>query len=282
MEFLGKDKEKIKLSLIDNQEANLLNVSNSDELTILWFLEDDNQLKIDGQLYHFNKNQVVSFTGLHKIEATAINKVNFLRFNRSFFCVIEHDSEIGCKGILFFGASKVPVMNITALELDVFETVWKMFTIEMKAIDKLQMEMLQMMLKRYLILCTRLYKQQHHLLAIEASSMDIIREFNYLVENYFKTKHTVAEYADLLNKSPKTLSNLFAKLGSKSPLQFIQERRILEAKRLLRYSDKSIKEIAYELGYEDIQTFSRFFKNNEGLSPSEFKEKPLSGIIATL
>jgi AraC-like DNA-binding protein len=143
------------------------------------------------------------------------------------------------------------------------------------------MEMLQMMLKRYLILCTRLYKQQHHLLAIEASSMDIIREFNYLVENHFKTKHTVAEYADLLNKSPKTLSNLFAKLGSKSPLSFIQDRKMLEAKRMLRYSDKAVKEIAYELGYEDIQTFSRFFKNNEGLSPSEFKEKPLSGKIAT-
>jgi AraC-like DNA-binding protein len=52
----------------------------------------------------------------------------------------------------------------------------------------------------------------------------------------------------MLNKSPKTLSNLFKKYNEKSPLQIIQDRTILEARRLLRYSDKSIKEIAYEIG----------------------------------
>jgi AraC-like DNA-binding protein len=76
----------------------------------------------------------------------------------------------------------------------------------------------------------------------------------------------------MLNKSPKTLSNLFKKYNEKSPLQVIQNRTILEARRLLRYSDKSIKEIAYEIGYEDIQSFSRFFKKVEGISPSDFKK----------
>jgi len=47
---------------------------------------------------------------------------------------------------------------------------------------------------------------------------------------------------------------------------------MLEAKRLLIYTTKQIKEIAYEVGFEDIQTFSRFFKRNEGISPSEYKE----------
>jgi AraC-like DNA-binding protein len=47
---------------------------------------------------------------------------------------------------------------------------------------------------------------------------------------------------------------------------------MLEARRLLRYSNISIKEIAYEIGYEDIQSFSRFFKRMEGVSPSEFKK----------
>jgi AraC-like DNA-binding protein len=82
----------------------------------------------------------------------------------------------------------------------------------------------------------------------------------------------VADYAEMLNKSPKTLSNLFKKYNEKSPLQIIQNRIILEARRLLRYSDKSIKEIAYVIGYEDIQSFSRFFKKMEGVSPSEFKK----------
>ncbi len=46
---------------------------------------------------------------------------------------------------------------------------------------------------------------------------------------------------------------------------------MLEARRLLRYSDLQIQEVAYEIGYDDIQTFSRFFKKQEGVSPSEFK-----------
>jgi AraC family transcriptional activator of pobA len=102
--------------------------------------------------------------------------------------------------------------------------------------------------------------------------LDIVREYNYLVESNFKTKHQVADYAEMLNKSPKTLSNLFKKYNEKSPLQIIQNRTLLEARRLLRYSDKSIKEIAYEIGYEDIQSFSRFFKKAEVVSPSDFKK----------
>ena len=92
------------------------------------------------------------------------------------------------------------------------------------------------------------------------------------METNFKTKKQVADYAEMLNKSPKTLSNLFKKYNEKSPLQIIQDRTILEARRLLRHSDQSIKEIAYEIGYEDIQSFSRFFKKLEGVSPSEFKK----------
>jgi AraC-like DNA-binding protein len=179
---------------------------------------------------------------------------------------------VGCKGILFFGASQFPKITIPTEELEKFEILWKMFAIEMESKDDLQNDMLQMMLKRLLILCTRLYKKQTELTNFDKNQLDIVREYNYLVESNFKTKHQVADYAEMLNKSPKTLSNLFKKYNEKSPLQIIQNRTILEARRLLRYSDKSIKEIAYEIGYEDIQSFSRFFKKIQGVSPSEFKK----------
>ena len=141
----------------------------------------------------------------------------------------------------------------------------------MSSEDNLQIEMLQMMLKRYLILRTRLFKSQESY-PNEKVELDLVREFNFLVEQHFKSKHTVSEYAELLNKSPKTLSNLFSKISSKTPLQYIQERKMLEAKRLLQHSNLQIQEIAYKIGYDDIQTFSRFFKKKAGVSPSEFKE----------
>ena len=75
------------------------------------------------------------------------------------------------------------------------------------------------------------------------------------------------------------MANTFSKVSDKSPLQIIHERKALEAKRMLRYTDKPIKEIAYEIGFEDIQTFSRFFKKMENSSPTDFK-KMLLGSIA--
>ena len=178
-----------------------------------------------GKTQRFRQNQIICLTEFHKVEPKYIGTTRFLRFNRPFYCILDHDVEVSCKGVLFFGASQLPIIDIPSDELEKFETLWKMFSIEMQSNDNLQMDMLQMMLKRYLILCTRLYKTQSNY-PTQKIETDIIREFNFLVEKHFKTKHSVAEYADMLHKSPKTLSNLFSKMGGKTPLQYIQERKI--------------------------------------------------------
>jgi len=271
MKFVGNAKEYLHLQTLESQNCSVFEEIIEGSLTVLWFASDINKLTIDGKEYVFSKNQIVFLTEFHKVTIKNIDKIWFLRFNRSFYCVLDHDAEVGCKGILFFGASQLPIIKIPDEEIEQFETLWKMFNIEMQSKDNLQIDMLQMMLKRYLILCTRLFKSQAHYPNIKVE-IDIVREYNFLVEENFKKKHSVAEYAELLNKSPKTLSNIFSKISSKSPLQYIHERKMLEARRLLHYSDMQIQEIAYEIGYEDIQTFSRFFKKHEGISPSTFKD----------
>ena len=271
MKFIGSTEEYLHLTEITSENCSILKEVIESSLTVLWFENDNNELTIDGKDYTFHANQFVFLTEFHKVRVNKIGKIRFLRFNRPFYCILDHDHEVGCKGILFFGASELPVISLPNDELEKFETVWKMFNIEMQSRDHLQIEMLQMMLKRYLILCTRLYKTQRQS-DLKKFDSDIIREFNYLVEQHFKTKHTVAEYAELLFKSPKTLSNIFSKLGSKSPLQFIHERKMMEARRMLHYSDLQIQEIAFDLGFEDLQGFSRFFKKHEKISPSKFKE----------
>ncbi len=193
-------------------------------------MADGNRLNIDGKDYTFQQNEVVCLTQFHKMSAQKVSSLRKVRFNRPFFCVIDRDSEVGCKGILFFGASNLPVFRIPPEELEKFDLLWRMFSLEMQSRDSLQIEMLQMMLKRLFILSTRLYKaQKMEGMEAESIQMNLIREYNFLVEQHFKTKHTVAEYADMLHKSPKTISNLFARLGAKTPLQLIQERKMLEA-----------------------------------------------------
>lgn len=273
MIFKGRNSEYLIVKEINSNACYLQKESSDNALTFLWFEKNNNIINIDGIDYSFEKNQIVCLTELHKIDISKVFNAKMLRFNRSFYCIIDHDSEVGCKGILFFGASQLPIITIPELEVEKFQIIWRMLEIELESNDNLQLEMLQSMIKRFVILSTRIYKNQEQFNKIENNQVDIVREYNFLVENHFKTKHTVAEYADLLNKSPKTLSNIFSKLSNKSPLQYIQDRKMLEARRLLKYTDKSVKEIAFEIGFEDIQAFSRFFKNYQGVSPSDFKGK---------
>lgn len=272
MKFIGKTNEYLEIVNISSANCDILTQSQSNEFSLLWFQSDNNQLKIDAVDYTFNTSDILSLTEFHKIETIQIHELKLLRWNRSFYCILNNDVEIGCKGILYYGASALPFIHPEKGDIEILSAVWKMLEMEMVSRDNLQREMLQMMLKRILILSTRMYKSQSHFTNINEHNIDIIREYNFLVEQHFREKHTVAEYAELLYKSPKTLSNLFKKLGEKSPLQFIHNRKILEAKRLLKYTDTSVSEIGYELGFSDVQSFSRFFKKNEGLSPIEFKK----------
>ncbi len=273
MRYTGKTGEYFEITTINSFNCHLLKQSKPGELSLLWFESDNNQFIVDTVGYTFNSDDIIFLTEFHKVEVVNIEKAKLLRWNKPFYCVVNHDSEVGCKGVLFFGAFSLPVIHPTQQDIDTLSTVLKMLEQEMVSHDNLQEEMLQMMLKRILILCTRMYKSQADYEKMEPQSVDIIRSYNFLVEQHFKEKHTVAEYADLLHKSPKTLSNLFKKLGNKSPLQFIQDRKMLEAKRLLSYTDKTISEIGYDLGFADVQSFSRFFKKEEGISPNQFQRK---------
>jgi len=127
-------------------------------------------------------------------------------------------------------------------------------------------------LKRFIIRCTRLARRQLLKSADKQEDINLVRAFNVLVEEHFREKKTIADYADLLFKSPKTLSNVFSKVSKTSPLQVIHERITTEAKRLLLYTDMSIKSIGYELGYEEYAQFSKFFKKTVGIGPSEFRQ----------
>ena len=273
MKYIGRTDEYFEVvDIYEKKNCEMLTNAGKSQLSLLWFNEDGNRMVIDAVEYTFNKNQIVCLTEFHKVENKKINGVKLLRFNRPFYCVLDHDSEVGCKGILYYGSSNVPIISPAENEIEVLETVWKMLQLEMQSKDELQLEMLQMMLKRILILCTRIYKNQKNFQQVDLSKVDLVRDFNFLVEQHFREKHTVAEYADLLNKSPKTIANLFKKVNGKTPLQFIQERRMLEARRILRHTDKPISEIGYEIGFNDVQAFSRFFKKQEGIPPSEFRD----------
>ncbi len=232
--------------------------------------------QVDGIPIELQPNQLATLTYLQQVsyKETHLPLTAFL-FNRAFYCISDHDSEVSCNGILFFGTQDLPIITLPSTQIRKFNTLYEVFQDEFATPDKIQGDMLQMLLKRLIIMCTRLAKKQLIVQHLDNEQIDIIRKFNVLVDLHFKTKRKVSDYASLLFKSPKTLSNLFAIYNQKSPQQIIHERLTLEAKRLMNFTDKQYQEIAFELGFNDPAHFSRFFKKMTSYSPTDYRENSI-------
>lgn len=239
---------------------------------IVWVLEEPASFIVDTVPVTVEKNQMIFFTPHNLVEVTSTNhKLISFSFNREFYCIEDHDHEVSCHGDLFYGSSRTPIITLCKKDQLSFNRLMEVFHEEFDYKDHIQGQMLQMLLKRMLIKCSRLIKEVMEDPKMPQTSLDLIRQFNVYVQIHFREKHQVQDYADLLFKSPKTLSNLFKKYNDKTPLQVINERLALEGKRLLNYTNKTVEEIAFELGYSDAAHFSKFFKKHAGSSPVTFR-----------
>ena len=104
----------------------------------------------------------------------------------------------------------------------------------------------------------------------------LAQDFIALVEKHFRKEHSVTSYAEKLFIAPKSLTKRLHHLDYPSPSQIIKDRLVLEAKRQLKFSTKTIKEIAFELGFEDPAYFSRLFSKNAGTSPAHYRQQVLA------
>lgn len=241
--------------------------------TIAWNKGKTQIVTIDEIQYHFNENSVLPIMLNQSFKFQNPQDIVAWQFNREFYCIANHDAEVGCVGFIFFGPSPTMFVSLDEEQKKKLQSILDLFEEEYNSEEDIKGEMLRMLLVRLIIFITRLAKKQY-LGAEEVieEKFNLIRQFNLLVEIHFRKEHQIAFYSNLLNKSSKTISNYFSLYSNKTPLQTIQDRIIAEDKRLFYYSEKSVKEIADELGFEDAAHFSKFFKKCTSQSPSELKK----------
>ncbi|CAM3683251.1 AraC family transcriptional regulator [Elizabethkingia occulta] len=210
-----------------------------------------------------------------RIEKAGEESGLMIYYNRDFYCVQIHDAEVACDGILFNNLSNIPVIGLSATDKIMITYIFKAIEEEFKVIKAQREEMLRVYLKQIIILSTRLWSMQHLDKAHDATDNDtaFFRQFSLLVENHYRQKHTVADYAELMGIAPKTLTHRLRKMNMAQPNEVIKDRIILEAKRLLIYTEMSAKQIAYALGYEDPAYFNRLFSSKVGDNTSNFRKK---------
>jgi AraC family transcriptional regulator, transcriptional activator of pobA len=105
----------------------------------------------------------------------------------------------------------------------------------------------------------------------DAYSQERLQEFSELLEKHIHDQKQVSQYADMLNLSSYQLNAITKATLGKTCSELITEYLILESKRYLLATSNQVNQIAYQLGYEDVSYFIRFFKKHTGHSPEAFR-----------
>ena len=191
----------------------------------IWVRNGSITVEIDHQEMILTQDEVISLTHLQHLEFKSIDgEYLTLLFNSNFYCIYGNDHEVSCSGFLFNGSSHVVRFMLNESERRSMEDVVGLLDREFTVSDNLQEEMLRILLKRFIIQSTRIARQRLNITQEKEYSFEIIRQYYNLVDEHFRTKKQVQDYADLLHKSPKTLSNIFSSCKLPSPLRVIHER----------------------------------------------------------
>ena len=243
--------------------------------SLIWLKKGNGKLKVDFNEYMFENNMLFSFSPYQPfiIEATEID-AQVIHFHTDFFCIHKHQKEVSCDGVLFNNIYKAPMINVnteTGIKLNMF--IEQMLN-EMIQPQLAQYELLISYLKLLLITASRLKQEQEkefERLSSQTKEPFVLKKVKDYIDEHYKTNHSPSDYADMLAISPKALGKLTKKHFNKTLTDLISERIIIEAKRELYLTNKSVKEIAYSLGYNDEYYFSRFFKKKASVSPQIFR-----------
>lgn len=115
----------------------------------------------------------------------------------------------------------------------------------------------------------RLYNQQW--VGADSHLYDRIRTYEELIENQFLTVREVSAYAEQMHLTPNHLNHICKKVLGKTASQLLYERQIIEAQRLLIHTPQSVKEIGFQLGFDDPSYFVRFFRKHTHQTPADFR-----------
>lgn len=240
---------------------------------------------VDAINYSYSGYNILFLSPYQKMKLVSETEENIhvLLFHGDYYCIEYHKEEVACNGLLFNNIYLNPGVELSE---ENFNYILELFN-HIKKEESEKHPFSESIIKTYIQLILAIGSKQkssieNSIISNEKLPNKNAAEFQKLLETYFKTEKELSFYSDKLNITNSTLSKAVKKEFAKTPTQLINERIILESKKLLHLTYRSVKEIASELGFADEFYFSRYFKKSVGCSPKNYREKVGISVVAKM
>lgn len=248
----------------------------SDRYKIYWIMDGAGTYQIDFNTFQIEGAGIFCLSPgqVFMVEAEQVKAACVLSFDREFYCVETHGKEIACNGLLFNNVHRATALSLTATQSEEIGVLVQSIINELEDGGNAHRDMLETYLRMIMIKILRhLHDHEDTTAMPHLESDQTVMDFIAMVEQKHVQQHGVAYYAEQLFLSPKSLTRKLKQYGYPTPSQVIKDRLMIAAKRALRFGGDPIKEIAYNLGFDDPAYFSRFFAKAEGgVTPQQYRD----------
>lgn len=227
----------------------------------------------DGAEYEFSEPALLAFSLYQSLMISSEGEFKgiLIQFTPSFFCLFKHRQEVSCNGVLFNNLYDTPLVRLTPAEAEALLTLADQMRDEIKGHREPDRDALISYLKIFLINASRIKLDQQREADRSQAASPLAVALKQEIEAHFRKIHNASGYAELLHSTIPTLNRLSKLHFKKTLTNLIADRLIIEARRELYLTTRPVKEIAFELGYDDEFYFSRFFRKQTGVSPQTFR-----------
>jgi len=194
----------------------------------------------------------------------------YLLFEEEFISIFFNDPLYLYRFNYFYNTSTPSILHLDKEKQCENLTILENIRFEISNFKEDSKHMLRALLYTLLIRLNRNYETEHNVERSFYEKISVLK-FRKLLEENIRSKHRVAEYADLLGLSTSHLNKLLKLHFGKNCSELIKNRLTLEIKKELLFSQKTVSEISHELGFSEASNFIRFFQSQVGQSPKSYR-----------